>query len=109
MPPEAPPMKTVLPEGSDGSTAMPPIRPELPLPLIDPGPTELHVLLDSGLVGAIVKMRNDAVVRSATGSPVPVPATGRRNVSDQRFSVPLTVVAALLISSRQIPADGRPR
>src|SRR5947209_15885544 len=104
MPPEAPPMKTVLPEGSDGSTAMPPMRPEFELPLFDAGPTEDQVLLASGLVGSIVKMRNWAVVRSATGSPRPVPGTDRWNVSDQRLSVPVCGLAreagVLVISSR---------
>src|SRR4051812_37093013 len=108
MPPEAPPMKTVLPEGSEGSTAMPPMRPELPLPLFDAGPTEVQVVLASGLAGAVVKMRNAAAARSAAGSPRPLPGTGRCNVSDQRLSVPLRVPEALVISSRYRPAAARP-
>src|SRR4051794_9564151 len=99
MPPEAPPTKTVLPEGSDGSTAMPPMRPEFSLSLIDAGPTEVQVELDSGLVGSIVKTRNAADVRSATGSPMPVPGTGRSRFNDHRFSVPIKLADALVISS----------
>ena len=53
------------------------LRSNTPLPLFDAGPTEDQVLLASGLVGSIEKMRKAAVVRSATGSPRPVPGTDR--------------------------------
>src|SRR5262249_35606389 len=68
-PPLAPAAKTVLPEGSDGSIARPPTRPERPVlaaspgvvvpkpPPIDPGPTEVHVWLDSASVWPSGKMR----------------------------------------------------
>src|SRR4051794_14005861 len=57
IPPEAPPTKTVLPDGSEGSTAIPPTRPAAVLPLIEAGPTGVHVLLASTLAGLVVKIR----------------------------------------------------
>src|SRR5262245_8693313 len=47
MPPLAPATKTVLPVGSDGSMARPPMRPEW-APLIEAGPTAVHTSCDSG-------------------------------------------------------------
>src|SRR5438552_15776649 len=46
-PPLAPATYTVLPDGSDGSTVMPPMRPP---PLVAAGPTDVQALRDPGLV-----------------------------------------------------------
>src|SRR5436309_3291607 len=75
IPPDAAPRYTVLPDGSDGSTARPPTRPDTsafspaPFAPMPAGPTAVHVLLASGFVGFIVKMRKLAVVWSLTASP----------------------------------------
>src|SRR5207245_3774777 len=85
-PPLAPAMYTVLPEGSDGSTAMPPMRP--PPVATAAGPTDVQSLCDSGLIGSVVKMRNVVIAWSAAGSPRPLVDTGFNKVIDQLLSVP---------------------
>src|SRR5436305_803223 len=60
-PPLAPPTYTVLPDGSDGSTASAPTMPDLIPPVLvltrGAGPIDVQVLLDSGLAVASVKTR----------------------------------------------------
>src|SRR5579884_3308572 len=80
-PPLAPAAYTVLPEGSDGSTARLLTRPEF-WPLLLPGagfseagPTCTHSLVVRLLVGSCTKMRKPTVTWSATGSPRPLPGT----------------------------------
>ena len=51
-----------------------------------PGPTAVQVVLDSGLVGSVVKIRKLTVAWSATGSPRPVIGTPFWKVSDQLLS-----------------------
>src|SRR3954468_16443873 len=66
-PPLAPATYTVLPDGSDGSTAMPPMRPApTPLP-IDAGPMAVHCCWATALVGSCVKTRKVVVNWSMTG------------------------------------------
>ena len=67
---------------------MPPIRPELPLAPIAAGPTAVHVELDCGLVGSIVKIRKLVLAWSATGSPRPVLGSGFWKVIDQLLGWP---------------------
>src|SRR4051794_5772363 len=93
-------MYTVLPEGSDGSTASAPTCPEWltwtmpPLPslkkpaLIEAGPTDVQLVFEGGLGGAVVKIRKLADAWSAATSPRPGWGTGFWKVSDQPLSVP---------------------
>src|SRR6185312_8009608 len=76
---------------------MPPMRPEEPptadsgpppLLLMDAGPTAVHVSVDSGLVGSIVKIRKLVLAWSATGSPRPLLGRGFWKVSDQLLRWP---------------------
>ena len=64
-PPLAPPMKTVLPEGSEGSTAIALPVPVIMVPLaelvIPAGPIEVHVSLESRFEAASSKIRKLAV------------------------------------------------
>ena len=62
-PPLEAPTKTVLPDGSDGSTATTLTGPASSrrhrgVGRIPAGPTAVHVLLESGSVGAMLKIRN---------------------------------------------------
>src|SRR3954468_22454537 len=86
-PPLAPATYTVLPDGSDGSTAIPPMRPAYPFVDVawaaEAGPTAVHVVADWRFVGSIVKMRNPTVAWSATGSPMLLSGTPFWNVNDQ--------------------------
>src|SRR4051794_17280828 len=107
MPPLAPPTNTVLPEGSEGSTARPPIRPVCPV--MGAGPTAVQVSWDSALVGSIVKIRKLAWVWSAVGSPRPEVGWGFSKESDQLFSVPVRLLALLSWSrSVHVPPEGKP-
>src|SRR5262249_3653271 len=87
-PPEAPAAYTVLPDGSEGSTARPLTRPELPLSFSAAGPTAVHVSWDCTLAGSSVKMRKLTLAWSATGSPSPVPSPALGNCNDQFVSLP---------------------
>src|SRR3569623_603815 len=103
--PLAPATYTVLPEGSDGSSAMPPMRPDLSPLEIEAGPTAVHACCETELVGSWVKMRNEALNWSATGSPRPEPATEFWSVSFQLTRVPVRVDELLRICSVQLPAE----
>ena len=89
-------------------------RPEFPWSLFEAGPTGVQVLLESGLVGSIVKMRKLAVVWSATGSPSPVlVVVFGVAVIDQPVSVPAPLpafgdrqrVGARLALAQQVAVD----
>ena len=111
MPPDDAPTYTVLPEGSDGSTAMAPTRPEIsafspsPLAPIPAGPTAVNVLVESALVGSWVKMRKLTVAWSATGSPSPVAGIGFVRFSDHELIVPVRPDPLSVISSVQLPPE----
>ena len=98
----------MLPEGSNGSTAIalpvPVIVWLLPALKIGAGPIEVQVLLESRFEGASSKIRKLAVAWSAVGSPRPVPETLLRNVSDHDVIVPVEA-PALSTSSVQVPAE----
>src|SRR4051812_45727880 len=73
-PPTAAPAYTVFPDGSDGSTAIAPIRPALSSPgvvvlTIGDGPTAVHAVVDPLRAGLSMNRRKPTVVWSATGSP----------------------------------------
>ena len=73
------------------------------------GPTAVQVLLDSGLVGSIVKIRKPALTWSATGSPRPLVGKGFWKLSDHPRSLPaLPLVVVSVRTSSHAPCADSP-
>src|SRR5262245_59724396 len=87
-PPDAPATNTVLPDVSDGSNAIPPMRSAISSEFSAAGPMAVHALFVSALTGSCVKRRKCGVIWSAIGSPRPVDGTDLGRNKLQRSSVP---------------------
>ena len=105
MPPLAAPIYTVFPDGSDGSTARAVVRDAVPPKFSEAGPTGVQVCWVRGLVGSWVKIRNPVLIRSATGSPRPVPVTANGRVSVNPFRVPTKVSFSFVIRRIHCPFE----
>src|SRR5262249_8191213 len=109
----------VLPDGSAGSSARPPMRLERDVPgmpsagtpasTMGAGPTAGQAECDRGLAVVRGKMGTLAVAWSATASPRPLVGAARRTVMDGLFSVAGPPAGSLVIRRTQRPPAGRPR
>src|SRR3954447_14434308 len=108
-PPEAPETYSVLPDGSDGSRAMPPMRPELPPEFSDAGPMAVQVVLVRPFAGSWVKMRKWGAKRSAMSSPRPLEGVALGRNSVQLLSVPVWVpwLVSASVQTPKLPLPSR--
>src|SRR5438132_13822865 len=99
-------MYTVLPDGSDGSTAIARMPPELLLLFCEAGPTGVQAVLDNSvlaLLGSVLKMRKLTWAWSAAGSPRSEIGSTRIICSAQFFSMTGVVVERLIMVRVYVP------